>query len=682
MNELQAPTPFERAFGNLVVLRQVLDSAPDAMLIVDAEGLIQYWNAEAEKLFGYSEDAIRGQPVETLVPARLAEAHRGHRSRYVQQPERRPMGIGMELRGLRRDGTEVPIEVSLNSVTIGDGSYVIASVRDIGAKLRAEENQRRLRQQEMLLALWEQTLRSPSFDAACRVTVRSARDALAARRIRVYEFGPGRRSRLVRVAYDTDAESAPIWVDLAALPQVAALLQDETDAAATAAPAVAMRLHNDAGGVELSLSLRAHSGILGALTIARRPGAWFSSDDIYVAQSVAHLLARALARAQSDQLLVAAAQMEALGQLSGGIAHEFNNLLSIMAGNLEILSGRLQGDATMEKMVRAALRATRRGGELTKRLLMLAHKQPARVAAYRIQQLLPDLVELLTRTVGERIDVLLDVSPELPAVALDPSVLDACVINLATNARDAMPSGGRLTLSAATIHLDAAPDPDHSAQFVPGEFVVLAVADNGTGMTEEVRRRAFEPFFTTKEAGRGTGLGLALVRSLMHQIGGCLTLHSATEAGTIVRLYFPVARTLAAATTRAPATRGAGECVLLVEDDEAVRDTTTLLLEDLAYTVVAVDSIAAARAELTLRDDIAIVLSDVALGGAGNGIDLADELHRTRPSLPIVLTSGYAASLAARLGDHPDVASLLAKPFTREQLATALREALGRARPQ
>lgn len=675
MNESRAPTAFEQAFGSLVVLRQVLDSAPDAMLIVDAEGLIRYWNAEAEKLFGYSEDAIRGRPVETLVPARLAEAHRGHRGRYVQQPQRRPMGIGMELRGVRRDGSEVPIEVSLNSVTIGGSAYVIASVRDIGAKLRAEEDRRRLRQQEMLLALWEQTLRTPSFDDACRVTVQSVRDALAAKRIRVFEFGAGHSSRLVRIAYDTDADSTPIWVDLAALPQVAALLQDETDAAATAAPAVAMRLHNDADGVELALSLRAHTGVLGALTIAHPAGAWFSSDDIYVAQSVAHLLSRALARAQADQLLVAAAQMEALGQLSGGIAHEFNNLLSIMSGNLEILSGRVDGDAAKEKMVRAALRAARRGGELTKRLLMLAHKQPARVAAYQLEQLLPGLAELLTRTVGERIQVLLDVPSDLPAVALDPSVLDACVINLATNARDAMPDGGRLALSADIVRLESAPDPEHAAQFVPGDFVVLAVADTGTGMGEEVLRRAFEPFFTTKEAGRGTGLGLALVRSLMNQIGGCMTLHSAIGAGTVVKLYFPVART-PMSTGHAEAAHGAGECVLLVEDDEAVRDTTTLLLEDLGYAVAAVDSVPAARAALARRDDIALVLSDVALGGAGNGIDLADELRRTRPSLPVVLTSGYAASLAARLGSHPDVASLLAKPFTREQLATTLRDAL------
>ncbi|HEX7113273.1 MAG TPA: PAS domain S-box protein [Mizugakiibacter sp.] len=679
MNEPRAPTAFEQAFGNLVVLRQVLDSAPDAMLIVDADGLIQYWNAEAEKLFGYREDAIRGRPVETLVPARLAEAHRGHRDRYMQHPQRRPMGIGMELRGVRRDGSEVPIEVSLNSVTIGGGAYVIASVRDIGAKLRAEEDRRRLRQQEMLLALWEQTLRTPSFDDACRVTVQSVHDALAAKRIRVFEFGAGHGSRLVRIAYDTAAGSTPIWVDLAALPQVSALLQDETDAAATAAPAVAMRLHNDAGGVELALSLRAHTGVLGALTIARPAGAWFSSDDIYVAQSLAHLLSRALARAQSDQLLVAAAQVEALGQLSGGIAHEFNNLLSIMAGNLEILNARLQGDASMEKMVRAALRATRRGGELTKRLLMLAHKQPARVAAYQMEQLLPGLAELLTRTVGERIQVLLDVPSDLPAVALDPSVLDACVINLATNARDAMPDGGRLALSADIVRLESAPDPEHAAQFVPGEFVVLAVVDSGTGMSEEVLRRAFEPFFTTKEAGRGTGLGLSLVRSLMNQIGGCMTLHSTAGAGTIVKLYFPVART-PVSNGHAEAASGTGECVLLVEDDDAVRDTTTLLLEDLGYTVAAVDSVPAARAELARRDDIALVLSDVALGGAGNGIDLADELHRTRPSLPVVLTSGYAASLAARLGNHPDVASLLAKPFTREQLATTLHDALGRPR--
>ncbi|GAP66932.1 PAS domain S-box [Mizugakiibacter sediminis] len=679
MNERPAPTPFEQAFGSLAVLRQVLDSAPDAMLIVDAGGAIRYWNTEAEKLFGYGEDAIRGRSVETLVPARLADAHRAHRGRYMQQPQRRPMGIGMELRGLRSDGTEVPIEVSLNAVTIGGGAYVIASVRDIGAKLRAEEDQRRLRQQEMLLAMWEQTLRSSSFDAACRVTVQGVRDALAARRICVYEFAPGRGSRLVRVAYDTDADGNPIWVDLAALPQVAALLQDETDAAATAAPAVAMRLYNDAQGVELVLSLRAHTGILGALTIARPAGAWFGSDDIYVAQSVAHLLAHALARSQSDQLLVAAAQMEALGQLSSGIAHEFNNLLSIMAGNLEILSARLQDNASMEKMVRAALRATRRGGELTKRLLMLAHKQPAKVAAYHIQQLLPGLAELVTRAVGERIEVLLDVPSDLPAVALDPSVLDACIINLATNARDAMPDGGRLTLGAGFVRLDAAPDPEHAAQFAPGEFVVVAVADTGCGMTEEVRRRAFEPFFTTKEAGRGTGLGLVLVRSLMHQIGGCLTLHSAAGFGTVVKLYFPVART-AVSGSRTEAPRGAGERVLLVEDDEAVRETTTLLLEDLGYAVAAVDSVAAARAELACRADIAIVFSDVALGGPADGIDLADELRRSRPSLPVVLTSGYAASLSARLGDHPAVASLLAKPFSREQLATALRDALVRPR--
>lgn len=667
MNTKRRHEPTTPAFDNIQILRAALDAAPDAMLIVDAAGVIRHWNDEAEALFGYARGEACGQPIELVIPAPFRSSHRAHREGYAQAPRRRPMGIGMELRGLRRDGTEVPVEVSLSPVTISGAPFVIASVRDMGPTRRAEEDRQRLRRQDMLIALWELALRSGSVDECLQRAVGDLHLALDAQRVTLYELAAERRPPQVRVLCDTGGTPQAGWTDLGDAPQVAAVCGHDPPSADAGTPAVAMQLSSSAIESVLALSLGAHSGPLGAMVIVIPRDRIYSSEDLYLVQNVAHLLASVLARARSDRLLLAAARTETLGQISGGIAHDFNNLLSIISGNLEILQMHVR-DEPLGKLVQAGLRAARRGGELTQRLLLFARQRAVQPVPHRLDETLPGLADMITRVVGEGIQVRVDAPTELPRVLIDPSVLDACVINLATNARDAMPAGGTLTLRAGLASAPA----DASG---PECWVALTVSDSGHGMNDDVAQRAFEPFYTTKAAGKGTGLGLSLVQTLMRQAGGQVALRSRPGAGTAVTLYFPLREAAGTGDARASPPSGTGQLVLVIEDEQAVRETTCRLIDALGYRALPVASVAEATALLACEDGIALVFSDVLLGHGETGLQLLERLNTTRPGLPVILTSGYAQPLLDR---HAAV-DLLRKPYSRAQLAAALQQALARA---
>ena len=669
-----AATP---AFDDIEVLRTALEAVPDAMLVVDAAGIIRHWNCQAEALFGYAAAEACGQPIERVIPERFVASHRAHRAAYAQAPRRRPMGIGMELRGLRRDGSEVPVEVSLSPVTIGGAAFVVASVRDMGPTRRAEEDRQRLQRQDTLIALWELALRSGAVDECLRSAADALQAVLAAQRIVLYELAPERRPPQLRALRDTAGTPPFAWQALAQAPHVAALISEERATNGDDPPAVAMQLRSNAVENVLALSLRAQSRLLGAMLIVMPRERVFASEDLYFVQSVAHLLAGVLARAYSDQLLLSAARMETLGQISGGIAHDFNNLLSIIAGNLELVQAHVHAQAPLDKLVQAGLRAARRGGELTQRLLLFARKRTLQPVPQRLDDTLAGLADLIARVVGDGIRVQVDAPERLPEVSIDPSVLDACVINLATNARDAMPAGGTLRLRVGL----AATPPAAAATTAP-RWIALAVADSGCGMDDAVAQRAFEPFYTTKDIGKGTGLGLSLVQTLMQQAGGHVVLDSAPGAGTTVTLYFPLREPADDVAARTALPTGAGETVLLVEDDPAVRETAALLIDGLGYRVRAVANVAEAKTALADADDeVALVFSDVLLGRDETGLQLAAHLRATRPGLPVILTSGYARPVFERHERPLDDVELLRKPYSRAQLALALRDALARARP-
>ncbi len=387
-------------------------------------------------------------------------------------------------------------------------------------------------------------------------------------------------------------------------------------------------------------------------------------------------------RAQAEGVLREAQKMQAIGQLTGGIAHDFNNLLQVILGNLEFVRAKLDGDAKLQTRIERASWAAQRGATLTGQLLAFARKQPLAPAAIDLAATMPDLIPLLRRTLGEHIEVrYIETAGLWPAMA-DPAQLESAVLNLALNARDAMPSGGRLTIELGNKVLDHE-YARHHAEVTPGDYAMVAVSDTGHGMTPEVLTRVFEPFFTTKPDGKGTGLGLAMVFGFVKQSGGHVKVYSEPGEGTTVKLYLPRALGAAVAAHRAGAPidlpRGTGT-VLVVEDEAAVREIACAILGDLGYRVLeAGDGEEALRVFGANAASVDLLLTDVVLPGRVRGRELSERVRMVRPGVKVLFMSGYTENSIVHHGRLDDGVQLIGKPFKREQLARKVAEALGDA---
>lgn len=382
-------------------------------------------------------------------------------------------------------------------------------------------------------------------------------------------------------------------------------------------------------------------------------------------------------QADAERAVVHAQKMEAIGQLTGGIAHDFNNLLTAIVGNLEILDTRL-ADESQRVFVREALDAAEVASRLTSRLLTFARRAPLEPRVVNLSDLVAGLQDMLRRTVGEMIVVATSSAEGLWVTRVDPSQVESAVVNLVVNARDAMPNGGQLVIETSNVTIDAdATTPDIGPP--PGDYVQLAVSDNGSGMPASVRERAFEPFFTTKEQGKGTGLGLAMIYGFAKQSGGQATIYSEEGVGTTVRIYLPrhhpQAAVEAGAAPEAGPARGRGELVLVVEDDPRVRRLTVARLNELGYRVVEAANGGEAMTVLESMPEIALVFSDLIMPDM-SGRDLAAHVRQSYPEICLLLTSGYSEDFAnsSMPGER---LPLLRKPYRLVELAEAVRSALG-----
>ena len=386
---------------------------------------------------------------------------------------------------------------------------------------------------------------------------------------------------------------------------------------------------------------------------------------------------------QSRQALAQAQKMEAIGQLTGGIAHDFNNLLTTIIGSGELLDRRDDSlTAQQQRLLTAIRQAADRGAALTQRLLAFARRQPLAPQPTDLNRLVADASEMLRRTLGEGVTIETVLAGGLWPCNIDPPQLDSALVNLAVNARDAMPQGGKLTIETANTHLDEAYAGAH-AEVAPGQYVMIAVSDTGVGMSPEVLEHAFEPFFTTKEEGRGTGLGLSQVYGLVKQSGGHVKLYSEPGEGTTVKIYLPRVRAPAAepfpsAAEPAPAQAAGGETVLLVEDDRDVREFGVAALTQLGYRVLDAADAAAALSLLDRHPEVALLFTDVGLPGL-NGRRLADEACRRMPLLKVLFTTGYARNAIIHHGALDPGIQLLTKPFTIDDLARHVQRALHQA---
>jgi len=402
-----------------------------------------------------------------------------------------------------------------------------------------------------------------------------------------------------------------------------------------------------------------------------------------LAEANRELRAQIEQREQAETALRQAQKMEAIGQLTGGIAHDFNNLLQVILGNLEVVQRRdLVENDVARRLVAAAARSAERAATLTQRLLAFARRQPLNPNPVDVNKLVAGMSELLRRSLGEGIIIETVLASGLWRVTVDANQLENALLNLAVNARDAMPSGGRLTIETGNTHLDEA---YASAQEVKaGQYVSVAVTDTGTGMTQDVLQKAFEPFFTTKDFGKGSGLGLSQAYGFMRQSGGHVKIYSEVGQGTTVRLYLPriadEAEVLAADNAEALPRGSLDRLILVVEDEPEVRAHAVTMLRELGYGVVEAMDGKSALEIFDATPDIAMLFTDVGLPGM-NGRELADEARRRRPGLRVLFTTGYARDAIVHNGRLDAGVELLTKPFTYAALSTKVHRMLSGETP-
>jgi PAS domain S-box-containing protein len=497
-------------------LRSIIETAPDAIITIDAKGIIETFSPAAERLFGYSAVEAVGRNVSILMPSPYREAHDGYLERYLRTGERRIIGIGRVVEGQRKDGAIFPMELAVDEVRVNERRLFTGFVRDLTARRKIEEE---LRQSQ---------------------------------------------------------------------------------------------------------------------------------------------------------------KMEAVGQLTGGVAHDFNNLLTVVTGNLEMLETRLTNQDDRE-LLQYALEAAELGAQLTDRLLTFARRQALNPKPIDLGDMVLGMSDLLRRSLGETVQISTVLAHGLWNTLADPGMAENALLNLAINARDAMPNGGTLTIETGNAELDG-DDVAGYPEARPGQYVMLAVTDTGTGMAPEIKERAFEPFFTTKGTGTGTGLGLSMVYGFAKQSGGHARLYSELDYGTTVRLYLPRLDVTGHARDRPDAPAEAhlarGETVLVVEDHPQVRRITVKRLEELGYRVLEVDSGPAALELLEQRPAVDLLFTDVVMPGGMTGADLARIVRGRWPGIRILFTSGYAdptllSGAEFGLGSH-----LLRKPYSKADLARKLREIL------
>lgn len=403
-------------------------------------------------------------------------------------------------------------------------------------------------------------------------------------------------------------------------------------------------------------------------------------DEIYcVARDVSEERASALALHEAEERLRQAQKMETVGQLSGGIAHDFNNLLQIVTGNLEAIQRQLPADAgRVRRAADNAMTGAKRAATLTQRLLAFSRRQPLAPTQVDPNKLVAGMSELLHRTLGETIEIETVLASGIWKTEVDINQLESAILNLAINARDAMPSGGKLTIETANAFLDRDYVAQH-AELSPGQYVVICVSDTGEGIPKDVLARVFEPFFTTKEPGKGTGLGLSMVYGFVKQSGGHVKIYSEPGEGTSVKIYLP--RLLATETAETPEALqtipdGINDATILVcEDDDDVRAYSVEVLRELGYRVLEAHDAAAALRLLQRQDvQIDLLFTDVVLPGSMTGADLAREAHKILPNLRVLFTTGYARNAIVHHGRLDPGVELVTKPFTYAELAIRVRE--------
>jgi hypothetical protein len=637
----------------------LLEALPDAIVAVDHKGTIVQVNSQALELFGYDRGELVGQKVELLVPESYRGQHRHHRENYADAPKTRRMGAELDLYGRRRNGSEFPVEISLSPISTHKGAFVLSAIRDISDRKRIAEELRRANE-ELHHRTAEQL---GEYRSKLASIIDSSEDAILSKDLNgiITSWNRGAENIYGYTAEEIVGKHISLLTPPDRPDEISEILKKIARGESTE-HYESVRVTKDGRHLNVSISvapLRDAAGkIIGASAIAR---------DI-------------TSQKRAESQLRQAQKMEAIGRLAGGVAHDFNNVLAIINACREFLRDRIDPAANASLYVDNIKKATERGALLTKQLLAFSRTSAVQPRILDLNERLKDISKLLRPLMGDDVEILVTSKSPTAVVEADPGQLDQIVVNLAVNARDAMPRGGKFILETGTVRFDEAFADRH--QTMPaGKYVQLSASDTGVGMDEATISRIFEPFFTTKEVGKGTGLGLATVYGIVKQSAGHILVYSEPGHGTTFKIYLPNAEHKVGTGLKSePETVGPkreGTTILLVEDDEIMRGLTRQLLQEHGYTVFeANDGKSALEWVQSYSGPIDLLLTDVVMRRM-SGPELVDHLNALRPALKVVYMSGYTGELMAEREVLQRGITLLEKPFSRTALLNTIHTALG-----
>ena len=674
---------FHKSTDAQYLFSALLESAPDAMLIVDERGTILLANSQTEKLFGYPQEELVGHRVEKLVPPLVREGHAQHRSQFFAAPRLRRMGEGLDLYGLRRNGSEFPVEISLNPIAIEGGVLVTSSIRDVSGRKRAEQELRRAYDEldqrvlqrtaelervaaELLarIGLHERTENElRQSEERFRLLVEGVNDyaifmldpqglvvSWNAGAERIYGF------TAEEAIGSTQSRSYPPEEVQGELPQYAL-----EQAAATGRFA------------EEGWCLRKDGSRLWAnsVTTAIR-------DEAGNLRGFSRIVRDLTERRELEHRLRHAQKLEAIGRLAGGIAHEFNNSATAILGYSSLIVDNTQDNHQLRHYAEEIHKAGQRAASVTRQLLAFSRQQILQPTMLNLNEVVAEIERMLRELIGENIRVFTTLDPYLGVIKADTGEMEQVILNLALNARDAMPEGGVIHIETSNVevdHLFAAQNPD----MVPGPHVRLRVSDTGIGLDKQTAVHIFEPFFTTKPVGKGTGLGLSTVYGTVKRRKGSILVFSEPGCGASFEIYLPrLEQVLVKPAILSPRSKpdGGSETILVVEDDSSLRWLTCQMLTQFGYTVLEArePSHALALAQES-AGDIDLLITDVVMPGF-NGRQLARQVEQLYPQIKVLLMSGYTAEIVAEQDGKELVWAFLEKPFTPEELGLKVRQVL------
>ncbi len=629
--------------------RAILESHPSSVVLVDASGRIAYANVRTSQLLGYEPSELVGLAIDELVPEALRPGHTADRNSYMARPRIRKMGAGRDLSIRRKDGRLIPVEIGLSSFVSRGERFVVAVVADITAR-KAAETALRSSSGNLQALVAASPLATMTLDLEGRILSWNH----ACERM----FGWKVREIIGRVLPHVPPSEMPEVREI--IGRVAA------------------------GEVIAGMQLRRQ----------RKDGATLQAE-LYAAPqrdpdgrvvAVIEQMADITGRRQVEELLLQTQKMESIGRFAGGIAHDFNNMVTAIAGFAQLLMQDLPEGTRERDNAEAINRTAHQAASLTQQLLAFSRRQVLQPSVFEADQAIRDMEPMLRRLIGEDIELRVSLSAAHGRVRADPAQLEQVVMNLTVNARDAMPSGGRLTIETGRTSFDAAYASEHFS-VLPGNYVMVAVSDSGVGMDKATRKHIFEPFFTTKEFGKGTGLGLATVYGIVRQSGGHIWLYSEPGEGTTFKVYLPLIEDAVSAQGVGPieAASGSGSgsgtgTIILVEDERGVRDLAKLVLERKGYRLLAAATPREALALIeTHPEPIDLLVSDVVMPVL-SGPELARRIREVRPHIRTLFLSGYTEDLVNADGRLAGMDGFLSKPFTADDLVRKVGEILASSR--